>query len=185
MEKNLMNLWTYIQSTWKTRAIFVFVILCFWFSAMSTIFCPEIHDLYSSVAGNEIFIKVFSETAMYWYIFGIALGLFGYITGLVWILKKCSKNYSFGTHWIDLTIQRILYGIGFLIVGTIVSKALLSVNPIFPVAAFVFIFIFVLSLIIAFIISGLFVKQSLITEANIKAKEMYNGKKRSVHYNDK
>lgn len=182
MKKNHINLWNYIQNTWKTRAVFVFLILWFWFAALATIFCPEIHNLYSSGFGNETFIKVFSETAMYWYIFGIALGLLGYIIGLVWVLKKCSKNYAFKTHWIDLTIQRILYGVGFIIIGIISTKAIESVNTEIPVAAAIFTFIFVLSLIIAFVISGLFVKQSLITEANIKAKEMYNGKKRSMNY---
>lgn len=182
MKNQDKSLWHFIQNTWKTRALFVFAVLWLWFMALATVFCPEIHILYLD---EETFSQVFSETAIYWYILGLAIGVLGYITGLVWVLKKCSKNYNFNTHWIDLTIQRILYGIIFVIIIGIAIKAILSVNTVFPVASTVFTSISILSLVIAFIVSGLFVKQSLITEAHIKAKEIYNGKKRSAYYENK
>lgn len=177
------NLWYFIQKSWKTRAIFVFAILWYWFTVLA-VFCPKIHNMYLEVSETEMLTGAFPSSGMYLYMIGIVLGIIGYITGLIWVLKKCSKNYGFGMHWIDLIIQRILYGICFVVIAGIASAGVASVGSQIPVAAAIFAFMCALSLVIAFVISGLFIKQSLIAEANIKAKEMYNGKKRSVRYED-
>lgn len=171
MKNNDKSFWQSISNTWKTRAIFVFVVLWIWFMIVSTFGAsPQKYDWY--ISENEMILSVF----------GSIVGLVGYFIGLFWVLKKCSTNYNSCTHWINLIIQRTLYGLICLVISCVATGILFAINVYYPMASAVFGFLCVLSLIIAFIISGLFIKQSLITEANIKAQEMYNGKKRSLHY---
>lgn len=176
------NLWEFMQSTWQTRACVVFSILWFYFAVMA-VYTPEMYPLYTYYDDlTNTVISVFSEKELWFYGAGIVSGIIGYLVGLIWILKKCRNDYSGCTHWVDLVIQRILYGIVFVIIACISIGSLVSIYSELPIAATVFIVMWVISFIVAFCVSRLFVKQSLIAEANIKAKEMYNGRKRSIFY---
>ena len=175
----MKHLWNYIQSSWQTRAGFVFSILWFWFVIMAVLASsPSLLYTYAygtkDVAGV---ISVISESELFWYMLGILTGIVGYIIGLVWVLKKCARVYT-KCHWVDLIIKIFGYGIALFMIMCVAVLLLWLTCVEFPIAAVVFANMCVISLVVAFIISRMFIRESLITEANVKARELYSGKKR-------
>lgn len=169
IENNIKKFFSWVEKTWVRRTGFVLGCTWLYFVFVTLGAC-------TGWRCDEELVAVWSS-----------IGVFAYIIGLIWICKKTSKHQPDNkpVHWMNLFIRRILWSFGYLIVVGIGVGLMIAINDgnwCDTAAVFA---IFALSpMAIMWWIVGLFIKQNLIMEANIKALEMHSGKKRSVVYDD-
>ena len=172
----------WFTQTLSGRITTCFIALWFWFLIGSALVASSAPSGYYYDPTNSIVISVIVS----------ALGIIGYICGLVWVGKaivKNSKKEKF-IHWLDILINSIFYSVGFSIVSVIATLllilpalAILGYGPMIAMqTASVFGALCTITLIFGMFLASRFIKQGLIMEANIKAAEMYNGNKRAQNY---
>lgn len=123
------------------------------------------------------------------------LGVLLYLVLFWWVCKALVKSQPTvkSVHWLDLYIGRVIWTIGFVIVACIATLAIAVfagsniINSIYEinipsVSVMIFSTLCTLSLLFGWFLAGHFIKQSLITEANVKADEIFQGKKRAKDY---
>ncbi len=119
----------------------------------------------------------------------IIVGVLTSLVGGLFILKSFSKNRASvpAIHWVDVFVNIIWMSFATIIITGALSFVLLYFGGFFfgQALSMAFSGICLLFLLVGWILSGLYIRQAVVTEGTLKALEMYEGSKRSKQYGEK